>query len=74
MRHEFGTSEPPPSEVNLGRGRANGPVHDHYFPPWAQLKKASEAGFAFSFQGHVKVKLALTVGVSDNHDLTVART
>ena len=55
MRREFGTVELPPSEVTLGRGRANGPVHVHYFPPWARLKKASEAVSPSSFRGHVKV-------------------
>ena len=32
MRREFGTAEPPPSEVELGRGRANGLVHVHSLP------------------------------------------
>ena len=27
MRRDFGTAEPPSSEVELGRGRANGLVH-----------------------------------------------
>ena len=58
MRREFGTAEPPSSEVELGRGRANGLVHVHCLPPLARLK-ASEAGFVFSFQGHVKVELAI---------------
>ena len=31
MRREFGTTEPPSSEVELGRGRANGLVHVHFF-------------------------------------------
>ena len=30
MRREFGTTEPPSSEVELGRGRANGLVHVHF--------------------------------------------
>ena len=33
MRREFGTTEPPSSEVELGRGRANGLVHVHFLPP-----------------------------------------
>ena len=33
MRREFGTAEPPSSEVELGRGRANGLVHVHFLPP-----------------------------------------
>ena len=33
MRREFGTAEPPSSEVELGRGRANGLVHAHFLPP-----------------------------------------
>ena len=42
MRREFGTTEPPSSEVELGRGRANGLVHVHFLPPvgrgpWAAL-------------------------------------
>ena len=44
MRREFGTTEPPSSEVELGRGRANGLVHVHCLPTSALLK-ASEAGF-----------------------------
>ena len=32
MRREFGTAEPPSSEVELGRGRANGLVHVHFLP------------------------------------------
>ena len=56
MRRDFGTAEPPSSEVELGRGRANGPVHVHGLPTSARLN-ASEAGFFFSFQCHVKVKL-----------------
>ena len=57
MRREFGTAEPPLSEVELGRGRANGLVHVHCLPPRARLK-ASEAVFLLlSLQGHVKVKL-----------------
>jgi hypothetical protein len=42
MRREFGTAEPPSSEVELGRGRANGLVHVHCLPTGARLK-ASEA-------------------------------
>ena len=49
MRREFGTTEPPSLEVELGRGRANGLVHVHCLPPRARLK-ASEAGFVFFFQ------------------------
>ena len=37
MRREFGTAEPPSSEVELGRGRANGLVHVHPLPPRAAL-------------------------------------
>ena len=38
MRREFGTTEPPStSEVELGRGRANGLVHVHPLPPQAAL-------------------------------------
>ena len=37
MRREFGTAEPPSSEVELGRGRANGLVHVHFLPPVAAL-------------------------------------
>ena len=37
MRREFGTAEPPSSEVELGRGRANGLVHVHCLPPAAVL-------------------------------------
>ena len=48
MRREFGTAEPPSSEVELGRGRANGLVHVHCLPPRARLK-ALEAGFVFFF-------------------------
>ena len=33
MRREFGTAEPPSSEVALGRGQANGLVHVHSFHP-----------------------------------------
>ena len=33
MRREFGTTEPPSSEAELGRGRANGLVHVHFLPP-----------------------------------------
>jgi hypothetical protein len=33
MRREFGTAEPPSSEVELGRGRANGLVHVRFLPP-----------------------------------------
>ena len=56
MRREFGTAEPPSSEVELGRGRgrANGLVHVHFLPPVGRalfdknIQKASEAVF-FSF-------------------------
>ena len=37
MRREFGTAEPPSSEVELGRGRANGLVHVHPLPPRTAL-------------------------------------
>ena len=37
MRREFGTAEPPLSEVELGRGRANFLVHANSLPPWAVL-------------------------------------
>ena len=37
MRREFGTAEPSTSEVELGRGRANGLVHVHCLPPAAVL-------------------------------------
>ena len=57
MRREFGTAEPPSSEVELGRGRANDLAHVYCLPTGARLK-ASEAFFSsLSFQGHVKVKL-----------------
>ncbi len=64
MRREFGTTEPPSSEVELGRGRANGLVHVHFLPPVGRplfdenIQKAQKRGLFFSFQGHVKVKLA----------------
>ena len=63
MRREFGTTEPPSSEVELGRGRANGLVHVHFLPPVGRplfdenIQKAQKRGLFFSFQGHVKVKL-----------------
>ena len=36
MRREFGAAEPPSSEVELGRGRANGLVHVRFLPPVAR--------------------------------------
>ena len=48
MRRTDRSKEPPSSEVELGRERANGLVHVHCLPPRAQLR-ASEAGFVFFF-------------------------
>ena len=52
MRREFGTTEPPSSEVELGRGRANGLVHVHFLPPVGRPlfdKNIQKPGFVFFF-------------------------
>ena len=51
MRREFGTTEPPSSEVELGRGRANGLVHVHFLPP---------VGRSLFDKKHTKAALFLT--------------
>ena len=47
MRREFGTAEPPSSEVELGRGRAIGLVHFHCLPTEARLKEFLRSGVRF---------------------------
>ena len=63
MRREFGTTEPPSSEVELGRRRANGLVHVHFLPPVGRSlfdkniqKAASEARGGCFFLSKVMLK------------------
>ena len=59
MRREFGTTEPPSSEVELGLGlgrggRANGLVHVHFLPP---VGRSLLAFCMFLFQSQFDQKL-----------------
>ena len=56
MRREFGTTEPPSSEVKPGRGRANCLVHVHFLPPVGRslLTKTCARG-RLPFSSHASV-------------------
>ena len=68
MRREFGTAEPPSSEVELGRGQANGLVHVHFLPPVGRSlfdKNIAPKGPAFSFLNYYKSRSLLDKNIQN---------